>query len=99
MEKRDNLTQLQKIALEGEVSKALITARHNPEVLYRLYILLTKAPQDITPTIIEIFKEIVDIKEELVDRVVLEVSSGRLPMWLWIDRVIADIKLSISLAC
>ena len=33
----ENLTQLQKIAIEGEVAAALSTAKHNPEILYRIY--------------------------------------------------------------
>lgn len=94
----DNLTQLQKIAIEGEVSSALNTAKHNPEILYRIYVMLKNAPKEIAEYIIEIVRNITDIREETLNRVLLEVSAKTVPVWLWIDRTIADIKLSITLA-
>ena len=36
----ENLTQFQKIALEGEIAKAIATARHDPDILYKYYIML-----------------------------------------------------------
>lgn len=94
----DNLTQLQKIAIEGEVASALTTAKHNPEILYRIYTMLKKAPKDIGEYIIEISKELLSIEEKLFNKVMLEVSSDSIPVWLWIDRTVADIKLSLTLA-
>ena len=94
----DDLTQLQKIAIEGEVSKALATARHNPEVLYRLYVMLKNAPKDICPYVVEVVKSITEIDRTDLDRVLLEVSSTEVPLWIWVKRTIADLKLSLMFA-
>ena len=94
----ENLTQLQKIAIEGEVASALTTAKHNPEILYRIYTMLKKAPKDIGEYILDVSRDITSIDEELFNKVVLEVSSDSVPVWLWIDRTVADIKLSLTLA-
>ena len=95
----DNLTQFQKIALEGEIAKAISTAKHDPEVLYRFYVILKKSPKEIIGLIKEVIRDMVDINQDLLDKVALEALLNETPVWLWIDRVIADIKLSITLAC
>lgn len=94
----DDLTQLQKIAIEGEVAKALATARHNPEVLYRLYVMLKNAPKDISQYVIEVVKNITEVDRADLDRVLLELSNSERPLWIWIKRTIADLKLSLMFA-
>lgn len=94
----ENLTQLQKIAIEGEVAGALSTAKHNAEILYRIYVMLKNAPKEITEYIIEAVRNVTSLDETLIDKVILEVSANTVPVWLWIDRIVADIKLSITLA-
>lgn len=95
----ENLTQLQKAAIEGEVCKAYSSARHNPEILYRLYTMLVSAPEDVKEYIIAVSKEVIEVKEDLLNKVILEATANEVPLWLWIDKVVADIKLSIKLAC
>ena len=95
----ENFTQLQKTALEGEIAKAVGTAKHDAEVLCRLYIILKKAPKELGTYIIEIVKDLTHISEELINRTVAEVSSGEFPLWIWTDKVIADIKLSLKVSC
>lgn len=95
----ENLTQFQKVALEGEIAKAISTAKHDPEILYRYYVILKKSPKEIIGLIKEIVRDLVDVDQKLLDRVALEALLDETPVWLWIDRVIADIKLSITLAC
>ena len=70
----ENLTQLQKAAIEGEVAKAYSSAKHNEEILYRLYTMLKSAPKDTITYIIEITQEMIEIKEELINKVILETS-------------------------
>ena len=94
----DNLTQLQKAAIEGEVAKAFSTARHNSEILYRIYIILRHTPEEFKAYIPEILKEFIELDPMLVQRVVFEATAEEVPIWLWVDKVIADIKLSIKLA-
>lgn len=94
----ENLTQLQKIAIEGEVAAALSTAKHNPEILYRIYTMLKNAPKDISEYVIDTVHNITELKEADLNRVILEVSAETVPVWLWIERTVADIKLSLTLA-
>ena len=95
----DNITQLQKIAIEGEIAKALSTARHDEEILYRYYVILKQAPKEISYLLVQIIRDMVDIKQELLDRVALEVSLDITPLWIWVNRTVADLKLSLKLAC
>ena len=95
----ENLTQFQKTALEGELAKAVSTAKHDAEILYRYYVILKNSPKEIIGLIKEVFRDLVEIDQALLDRVTLEAILDEAPVWLWIDRVVADIKLSITLAC
>ena len=94
----ENLTQSQRIAIEGEVAKALITSKHNAEILYRLYTILKSAPKDVAYYIIEVSKEILKIDETKFNKMILEVSHDDYPYWIWIERVVEDLKLSMTLA-
>ena len=95
----DSITQLQKIALEGEIAKALSTARHDEEILYRYYTILKRAPQELSYLLVQIVRDMVDVKQGLLDQVTLEASLDITPLWIWVDRTIADLKLSLKLAC
>lgn len=95
----DSITQLQKIALEGEIAKALSTARHDEEILYRYYTILKKAPKEISYLLVQIVRDMIDVKQELLDRVTLEASLDITPLWIWVNRTVADLKLSLKLAC
>ena len=94
----EDLTQLQKIALEGEVAKALSSARHTPEVLYRIYTIMRTVSDDIAPYMISVIRDLVEVREKDLNKVLLEVSLNEPPLWLWIERTVADIKLSLTLA-
>lgn len=94
----DNLTQLQKIAIEGEISQALYTSIHDEDVLYRLYTILKKTPKEIGYFVLEIVKNLTDISEEKLYKVIAEVSSDEFPTWIWTNKVIADIKFSLRVA-
>ena len=95
----DNITALQKIALEGEIAKALSTARHDAEILYRYYTILKRAPKEISYLLVQIVRDLTDIKQEILDRVMLEASLDVIPLWIWTNRTVADLKLSLKLAC
>lgn len=95
----DNITALQKIALEGEIAKALSTARHDAEILYRYYTILKRAPKEISYLLVQIVRDMTDIKQETLDRVMLEASLDVVPLWIWTQKTAADLKLSLKLAC
>ena len=94
----ENLTQSQKIAIEGEVAKMLITAKHNAEILYRLYTIMKSVPKDVSLYILEAAKEILSIDDLKLNRLLLEVSNDDFPYWVWLERTAADLKLSVTMA-
>lgn len=92
----DNLTKIQKVALKGEIAYIVSTSCHNAEIKYRLYKILKEASSEDRAILLEAFKEATDIKEDELNRIFLEVSSEEVPVWLWIEKAISDIKEAIS---
>ncbi len=91
----ENLTYLQKVALKGEIGFALSTSAHDAEMKFRTYLILREVEDQFKPFIIECIKESVTFDESIVDRLYLEVLNNSVPTWLWIEEVIADIKLHL----
>ena len=98
MSANDNLTYLQKVAIKGEVAFALSTAIHDAEIKYRIYLILKEVDKNFVLPLIEAFKEDVTFDEEIVDQLYFESQREEIPVWLWIDKNIADIKESIKLS-
>ena len=94
----NNLTYLQKTALEGEVARIVTTSRHDGEILLRLYTVLKNAPSELCFDIIKIVKDLTFVKEELLNKVILEVSSDKVPLWIWTNKIIGDIKIALRMA-
>lgn len=94
----ENLTYLQKTALKGEIGFALATSAHDAEIKFRIYLILKEVEEKFKPFIIECVKEAVTFDESIIDRINLEVISNTVPVWLWIEEIIADIKLHLSIA-
>lgn len=95
MKENDKLTYMQQVALEGEVAFALSSAIHNADLKMRIYIILKELKEDYRGYVIQAVKNIVQLPEEELERVILEVSQPEMPLWLWVDRCIADIKLAV----
>jgi hypothetical protein len=94
----ENLTYLQKTAIKGEIAFALSTAAHNAEIKFRTFLILKEVEDKYKPFIIECIKEAITFDETVIDRIYLEVVNNDVPVWLWIEEIIADIKLHISMA-
>lgn len=94
----ENLTYLQKVALKGEIAFALSTSSHDAEIKYRTYLILKEVDEKFKPLIIECIKEAVTLDEDVIDRIYLEVVNNTVPVWLWIDEIIADLKLPLKFA-
>ena len=94
----ENLTYLQKVALKGEIGFALSTATHDAEIKFRTYLILKEVQDQFKPFILECIKESVTFDEDIIDRIYLEILNDTVPVWLWIDQVISDIKLHITSA-
>lgn len=97
MSMENNLTYLQKTALKGEIAYAVSTCSHNADIKYRLYLILKDMNDELKPFVVEAFKEAVTFDEEIIDRIYLETLSDKVPDWLWVEKVIADIEVSVKL--
>lgn len=93
----DELTYLQKVALKGEIAFTLSTAAHDTEMKYRIYLVLKEVESKYRPYVLQCMKEAVTFDPEVIDRIYLEVLNGNIPLWLWIEEVIADIKIHLGL--
>ncbi|MCR5260784.1 MAG: hypothetical protein K6C94_02985 [Candidatus Gastranaerophilales bacterium] len=89
---KNNLTFIQRAALEGEVAFLIATSNHDEDILFRLYCVLDGAPDDIRELFLSCFKSFVHFPEETYTKILGEVQTQHVPMWLWEDKVIADIK-------
>lgn len=93
----DNLTNLQKVALKGEVAYAVSTAAHDSDVKYRVYTILRDIEEEHKSFLIEAFKEAVTFDENIIDKLYLETLTNKVPVWLWVEKAIADMKEALRL--
>lgn len=94
----EQLTYLQKAALKGEIGFALSTSSHDTEIKFRTYLILKEVEDKFKPFIIECIKEVVTFDETIIDRIYLEILNGTVPVWLWVEEAIADIKIHLTSA-
>lgn len=94
----EQLTYLQKVALKGEIGFALSTSSHDTEIKFRTYLILKEVEDKFKPFIIECIKEAVTFDETIIDRIYLEILNGTVPVWLWVEEAIADIKIHLNSA-
>lgn len=94
----EQLTYLQKAALKGEIGFALSTSSHDTEIKFRTYLILKEVEDKFKPFIIECIKEAVTFDETIIDRIYLEILNGTVPVWLWVEETIADIKIHLTSA-
>lgn len=97
MKLTEKLTQFQEIAIRGEIAYALTTAAHDADMKYRVFMILKEIDEECRPLIVETVKEATTLSEETIDRIYLEAVNGEIPVWLWIEKTIADIRESITL--
>lgn len=97
MELNDQLTNLQKIALKGEVAFTLSTCAHDAEMKYRMYIILKEVEDKYKPFLVQEFKDSTTFSETDIDRIYLETLTNKVPVWLWVEKAIEDIKASMFL--
>lgn len=94
----NNLTYLQKVALDGEIAFAIATSNHDDEVILRMYSILTSVEKEEYPYILDSFEELSNIPVEKIQRVRAEIALGRVPVWIWENKVISDLKECIKLS-
>lgn len=93
----EELTNIQKVAIEGEVAYAVSTAGHDADIKYRIYCILKEVEEEFKPFLIQAFKEATTFNESVVDKIYFETLNNNVPVWLWAEKVIADIKEAIRL--
>lgn len=93
----DNLTNLQRVALRGEVAYAVSTAVHDSDIKYRIYAILKDIEEENKPFLVEAFKEAVTFDENIVDKLYLETLTNKVPVWLWVEKAMADMKEALRL--
>lgn len=94
MKENHKLTYMQKVALEGEIAYAVGTAPHNAELKYRIYVILKELKEDLRGYVIEAVKNITKFPEGELERVIWELTQDEPPLWLWVERCIADFKMA-----
>ena len=95
---QDKLTYTQKVALEGEVSFIIATSNHDEDIAYRIYTTLNSVPADLYPFLLGCFRKMCDLPDELFIKIRNEINLNNVPLWLWRNKCIADLKESIKLA-
>ena len=90
------LTYIEKAALDGEIAFALSTCPHNDEVLFRVYLICKELEPKFRPYVINSIKSMTTCEEEMIDRVVLELENEEPPLWLWLNKCVSDLKLSLK---
>ena len=100
MENNNNrqLTYLEEVALRGEVSFAISTSAHDADIKFRLYLMLTQVPDHLRESFLKYFREIATLPEEEISRITYEAMNDVVPVWLWVEKCIADIKLSLRVS-
>ena len=90
--KYENLTELQKIALRGQVSVMLSFSKTNWDLKYKIYKVLKSVGSPHRELFLEAIKESVTLSEEEVIKLYFITSMNEIPVYLWINKTIADIK-------
>lgn len=94
----DKLTFRQKTAVEGEISFILSTSNSDSEILYRGYLCISNAPENLKPYIFETFKELTCFPENTYITLKAELGVDEPPMWIWEDKIIEDIKEALYIS-
>ena len=96
MELNDDLTHLQRAALEGDIAFLLSSSPHDAEIKFRIYLMLSELDEFDRIHTVEILKEQTKFDESIIDRILLEIDNGEFPIWLWVEKSIADIKETLT---
>ena len=88
----ENLTELQKTAIKGQVSAMLSFARANADLKIKIYRMLKEVDPIYKPLFLEAVKEVVTLSEEEVMKLFFMGSLGEVPLSLWVEKTIDDIK-------
>jgi len=94
----EKLTYAQKVALEGEVALTIASANHDEDLAYMIYLTLSNVPTDLYPFLLGCFRKMCDLPDEVFIKIRNEINLNNVPLWLWRDKCIADLRESIRLS-
>lgn len=92
----ENLTGLQKIALKGELAAIFSFAHSDADLKLKIYRILKEADEQYKPLFLDAIKESVSLNEEEIMRLFFMGSMDEIPLSLWIDKTIEDIKYYLT---
>lgn len=87
-----NLTYLQKVALKGELSATFSGAHSNADLKFKIFRILKQVEAEQRPLFQEAIKETVELDEGELDRLSFCVTMSDIPLSLWVQKTIDDIK-------
>lgn len=88
----ENLTELQKTAIKGQVSAIFSFAKSNADLKIKIYRMLKESSSEYKPLFLEAIKEAVTLNEEEIMKLFFMGSLNEVPLSLWIEKTIEDIK-------
>lgn len=94
----ENLTYLQKAALEGEIAFSIATTNHDADLIYRIYSILITVPKNYYSYVLSCFRELCELPEEVFFKIRSEITADNVPLWIWRNKCIADLKESLKLS-
>lgn len=94
--KYENLTQLQKTALKGQVARVLLASVHDADLKVNIYRMLSECDKQYRSLFLEAIKEAVTFDEEVINCIYFEILNNKVPVYLWTDSVIEDIKWMVN---
>ena len=92
-----NLTYLQKTALYGTISYIFSTVTNDADLKFKVYVLLKEIEKEFRPFVKEGIKELTHLDEEEIDKIALEVEMNSIPLELWIDKAVTDMKEAVTI--
>ena len=88
----ENLTELQKTAIKGQVSAMLSLVKNDADLKIKIYRILKEVDSNYKPLFLEAVKEAVTLSEEEVMKLFFMGSLGEIPLSLWVEKTVNDIK-------
>lgn len=92
----ENLTQLQKIALKGELAAIFSFAHSDADLKLKIYRILKESDEQYKPLFLDAIKESVSLEEEEIMRLLFMGSIDEVPLSLWIEKTVEDIKYYLT---
>ena len=94
--KYENLTEIQKIALQGEVARTLLASSNKAELKLNIFFLLDETQPECRDILLEALKESTDLDKETLESIYFYVIKKVTPVNLWIATIVAEMKRMLS---